>query len=165
MGNPFAKMPQVVVFNDTLLKYASMDIGEPQFSKEVDELLRGQLKGCLYSSGPRSLTCSGLWLSFRRYLRDWFRNRKLQTDYMIGLVHGVKVLIDKHNGKSKLEKERYSSCAIVGNSGILLNSEYGKVIDGHDTIEECKNWRTRILEKGVVKDYSLGHFRKWVTDS
>nr|GMC84814.1 beta-1,6-galactosyltransferase GALT29A [Ipomoea batatas] len=39
IGNPFAKMPIAVVFIDTLLKYASLDIGERQLRKEVDELL------------------------------------------------------------------------------------------------------------------------------
>nr|GME05301.1 beta-1,6-galactosyltransferase GALT29A-like [Ipomoea batatas] len=31
-------MPKAVVFNDILLKYASLYIGEPQLMKEVDEL-------------------------------------------------------------------------------------------------------------------------------
>ncbi|XP_019161874.1 PREDICTED: beta-1,6-galactosyltransferase GALT29A-like [Ipomoea nil] len=143
MGNPFAKMPQAVVFNDTLLKYASLDIGEPHLSKEVDELLEDII--LTLESGKFNL----LWLSFRRYLRDWFRNRKLQTDSMIGLLHGVKVLIDKHNGKSELEKEMYISCAVVGNSGILLNSEYGKVIDGHEVVIRLKNARTGGFERNV----------------
>nr|GMD67293.1 beta-1,6-galactosyltransferase GALT29A [Ipomoea batatas]GMD71328.1 beta-1,6-galactosyltransferase GALT29A [Ipomoea batatas]GMD73857.1 beta-1,6-galactosyltransferase GALT29A [Ipomoea batatas] len=177
IGNPFVKMPKAVVFNDTLLKYASLDIGEPQLRKEVDELLEGNFRThgrhrSFLSSGRyhidlrirsakgvplqlRSPEFNLLWLSFRRYLRDWFRNRKLQTDSMIGLLHGVKVLIDKHNGKSEMERERYSSCAVVGNSGILLNSEYGKVIDGHEVVIRLNNARTGGFERNVGSKTSI----------
>nr|GMC80370.1 beta-1,6-galactosyltransferase GALT29A [Ipomoea batatas] len=68
IGNPFAKMPIAVVFIDTLLKYASLDIGEPQLRKEVDELLEVKLKGTytiLYWSGEA-------YVMKRNHSRCWY---------------------------------------------------------------------------------------------
>nr|GMC82791.1 pollen-specific leucine-rich repeat extensin-like protein 1 [Ipomoea batatas] len=65
IGNPFAKMPIAVVFIDTLLKYASLDIGEPQLRKEVDELLEGSPSrdGSLFSVLVVSTTTTGLLIA------------------------------------------------------------------------------------------------------
>ncbi|MCD7470494.1 hypothetical protein HAX54_010413 [Datura stramonium] len=173
---PFAVKAQKPALNETLLKYASIDIGEPQLKKEVEELLEGNFRGhnrhrSFLSSGKyridiRPRTFRGipvqlrspefyrLWQSFRRHLQDWFRNRKLPKDVMADLVNTVKVPIDRHNGKVGSEK-RYKSCAVVGNSGILLNSAYGELIDSHEAVIRLNNARTGGFEHRVGSKTTL----------
>ncbi|RAL46009.1 hypothetical protein DM860_006163 [Cuscuta australis] len=177
--NPFAKMAQKVVFNETLIKYARLDIGEPQLRKEVEELLEGKFRTLgrhrsFLSSGRhridlrirssngmplqlRSPEFDILWSGFRRSLRDWFRNRRFQTSSMIDFFYEVKALIDKHNGKTEKrnKKRRYSSCAVVGNSGILLNSEQGKLIDGHEVVIRLNNAKIEGYERNVGSKTSI----------
>nr|XP_009770827.1 PREDICTED: CMP-N-acetylneuraminate-beta-galactosamide-alpha-2,3-sialyltransferase 1 isoform X5 [Nicotiana sylvestris] len=168
---PFAAKAQKPVINETLLKYASVDIGEPKLKKEVEELLEGNFRThsrhrSFLSSGRyridiRPRTARGIpvqlrspefyriWQSFRRHLQDWFRNRKFhKEDVMVDLVNTVKVPIDRNNGKVGSEK-RYKSCAVVGNSGILLKSQYGELIDSHEAVIRLNNARTGGFE-GIV---------------
>ncbi|XP_070033681.1 beta-1,6-galactosyltransferase GALT29A isoform X3 [Nicotiana tomentosiformis] len=174
---PFAVKAQKPVINETLLKYASVDIGEPKLKKEVEELLEGNFRThsrhrSFLSSGRyridiRPRTARGipvqlrspefyrLWQSFRRHLQDWFRNRKFhKEDVMVDLVNTVKVPIDRHNGKVGSEK-RYKSCAVVGNSGILLKSQYGELIDSHEAVIRLNNARTGGFEGRVGSKTTL----------
>jgi len=41
------------------------------------------------------------------------------------------------------------SCAIIGNSSILLDTEYGEIIDNHDIVIRCNVARTTGFEKNV----------------
>ncbi|KAJ8563471.1 hypothetical protein K7X08_031923 [Anisodus acutangulus] len=165
---PLAKKP---VLNETLLKYASIDIGEPQLKKDVEELLEGNFRGhnrhrSFLSSGKyridiRPRTARGipvqlrspefyhLLQSFRRHLQDWYKNRKVTNkDVMVDLVNTVKVHVDRHNGK-------YKSCAVVGNSGILLKSAYGELIDSHEAVIRLNNARTGGFEHRVGSKTTL----------
>lgn len=173
---PFAGKAQKPVLNETLLKYASIDIGEPRLKKEVEELLEGNFRGhnrhrSFLSSGKYRIDVSPrtargvsvqlrspefyrLWQSFRRNLQDWFRNRKLPKDVMMDLVSTVKAPIDGHNGLVRSEK-RYKSCAVVGNSGILLKSEYGELIDSHEAVIRLNNARNRGFEHRVGSKTTL----------
>ncbi|KAK4375904.1 hypothetical protein RND71_006581 [Anisodus tanguticus] len=161
---PFAKKP---ILNETLLKYASIDIGEPMLKKDVEELLEGNFGGhnrhrSFLSSGKyridiRPRTARGipvqlrssefyrLWQSFRSHLQDWYRNRKVTNkDVMLDLVTTVKVPIDNVGSKKK-----YKSCAVVGNSGILLKSAYGELIDSHEAVIRLNNARIGGFEHRV----------------
>ncbi|CAH9072688.1 unnamed protein product [Cuscuta europaea] len=174
IGNPFAQKAQKVIFNETLLKYAYIDIGEPRLKKDVEELLEGNFRThgrhrSFLSSGRyhidlrvrssngmplqvRSPEFNILWASFRRYLRDWFHKRLFPIHPMVDFFDKVKFLIDNHESKGVLntnKKKRYSSCAIVGNSGILLNTEYGRLIDGHEIVIRLNNARTGGYERNV----------------
>ncbi|XP_059300356.1 beta-1,6-galactosyltransferase GALT29A isoform X2 [Lycium ferocissimum] len=160
---PFAKKP---VLNETLLKYASIDIGEPQLKKDVEELLEGNFRSghnrhrSFLSSGKyridiRPRTARGipvqlrspefyrLWQSFRRHLQDWYRNRKVYKDVMVDLVNTMGL------------KKRYKSCAVVGNSGILLKSVYGELIDSHEAVIRLNNARTGGFEHRVGSKTTL----------
>ncbi|XP_042456099.1 sialyltransferase-like protein 1 isoform X1 [Zingiber officinale] len=81
---------------------------------------------------------------FRRALRDWFRRRRFDPGVMHDLVDLVKRPIDRHRGLSDtggIENRRYGSCAVVGNSGILLKTSHGGLIDSHDLVIRLNNAR------------------------
>ncbi|KAL2463602.1 uncharacterized protein Fot_53258 [Forsythia ovata] len=108
---PLVKNPEKLVFNATLLKYASIDVGEAQLKQEIEELLegnfrrRGRQKSFLsskkYNIDTRMRPARGislqlrspefyhLWLTFRRYLSDWSQNRRYQSDAMLDLFVSV----------------------------------------------------------------------------
>ncbi|XAR60123.1 Beta-galactoside alpha-2,3-sialyltransferase [Bertholletia excelsa] len=160
------------VFNATLLRLAAVDLGEAQLKHEVEQLLEGNFENqgryrSYLSSGRvrhldvrartsrrmpvqlRSPEFYRLSLEFRRNLQDWWRKMRFQPDVMSELVHLVKVPIDKHYGLLGSLEGRYSSCAVVGNSGILLKSEYGELIDSHEVVIRLNNARTGGFERNV----------------
>lgn len=159
-----AQTPPKPVFNATLLKYAAVDIGEPKLKQEIDELLEGNFRSRgrqrpFLSSGKyhidlrlrsrlRSPESHRLWPSFRRYLGDWSRNRRFYPDIMSNLANEVKVSIDEYNGK-KGSTTRYKTCAVVGNSGILLKTIHGQLIDSHEAVIRLNNARTKRFEPNV----------------
>ncbi|KAL0369536.1 UNVERIFIED_CONTAM: Beta-1,6-galactosyltransferase GALT29A [Sesamum angustifolium] len=175
-GSPSLQTPQKPVFNATLLRYAAIDIGEPALKQEIEGLLEGNFRNrgrqrSFLSSGKyhidvrlrsargtplqlRSPEFYRLWLSFRRYLGDWSRNRRFYSDIMSVLANEVKVLIDEYNGK-KGSREKYNSCAVVGNSGILLNKEFGKLIDSHEAVIRLNNARIASFERNVGAKTSI----------
>ncbi|CAA0825225.1 Glycosyltransferase family 29 (sialyltransferase) family protein [Striga hermonthica] len=153
--------PRRPVFNETLLKHAAVDLNEPRLKREIDYLLEGnfrthgrQSQRSFLSSGDprvdlrnshrlaRGPDFSERLLIFRKYLGDLFRKRGFSSDIMFELADEVKSLIGEHNG-------RYKSCAVVGNSGILLKSDYGAKIDGHEAVIRLNNARTKTFEKNV----------------
>ncbi|KAL3518531.1 hypothetical protein ACH5RR_021120 [Cinchona calisaya] len=175
---PFVEIAKFRVINETLLKYASIDVGEAKLKKEIEELLEGNFgnsgrQRSFLSSGryridvraksarglpvrPRSPEFYKLWLSFRRLLQDWFRNRRFdQPDVMLDLKSLVKDLMDKNGGETKGLGRKYKSCAVVGNSGILLKSENGKLIDSHEVVIRLNNARTGNFERSVGKKTSI----------
>ncbi|XP_062083073.1 beta-1,6-galactosyltransferase GALT29A [Humulus lupulus] len=165
----------VVVFNETLLKFAAIDIAEAQSKQEIDQLLEGNFDSLgrykaftrwrrfnhrdtraqkTSSHGAplllRSPNFYRHWLSFRRVLHDWARTKRYQPEIMSELVRLVKQPIDQHNGLViKGSEVRYSSCAVVGNSGILLKSDYGKLIDNHEVVIRLNNARIESYETKV----------------
>lgn len=176
-SNVLVQIPQRSVLNATLLKYAAIDIGQAQSKQEIEQLLEGNF-GSLgryrtfaawrrfnhrdirarNSMGTplllRSPKFYRYWLDFRRVLHDWARNKRFQPEIMSELVRLVKHHIDKHNGLVDSDK-RYSSCAIVGNSGILLNTDYGELIDGHEVVIRLNNARTEGYEGKVGSKTSI----------
>ncbi|KAK6119856.1 hypothetical protein DH2020_046403 [Rehmannia glutinosa] len=167
--------PKKPVLNETLLRFAAIDIGEPRLKQEIEDLLgnfrtRGRQRSFLssgkYHIDVRLRTARGtplqlrspefyrLWLSFRRYLGDWSRKRRFYSDTMSNLVNEVKFLIDEYNGK-KGSKGLYKSCAVVGNSGILLKSDYGKLIDRHEAVIRLNNARIASFERNVGKKTNI----------
>ncbi|KAL5579913.1 hypothetical protein UlMin_012355 [Ulmus minor] len=175
--NIMAETPPEPVFNATLLKFAAIDVGEAQSKQEIEQLLEGNLDSLgrykTFASWRRSnhrdirsRTSNGLnfslrspnfyrhLLAFRRVLHDWARTKRFQPEIMSELVTLVKQPIDKHNGLVGLEK-RYSSCAVVGNSGILLNSDFGELIDSHEAVIRLNNARIENYERKVGSKTSI----------
>ncbi|XP_010271703.1 PREDICTED: beta-1,6-galactosyltransferase GALT29A-like [Nelumbo nucifera] len=168
----------VPVFNSTLLRHAAIDMGEAQAKQEVEQLLEGnfgapgggrsisswqRLNHLDVRSRPsvsklpinfRSPKYYRLWLDFRRILRDWSRNKRYQPEIMSELISLVKRPLDRHYGFGDSDRP-YASCAVVGNSGILLKSEYGGLIDSHEIVIRLNNARTEGFQRNVGSKTSI----------
>ncbi|KAG7653529.1 Glycosyl transferase family 29 [Arabidopsis suecica] len=168
-------MTEEIVFNETLLEFAAIDPGEPKFKQEVDlisdydhtrrshrrhfssmsrpsEQPRHGSRDIASSKFPVTLRSSQVyryWSEFKRNLRLWARRRAYEPNIMLDLIGLVKNPIDVHNGVVSISSERYSSCAVVGNSGTLLISQYGGLIDKHEIVIRLNNAKTERFEKKV----------------
>ncbi|GMN61076.1 hypothetical protein TIFTF001_030169 [Ficus carica] len=168
---------EMVMFNETLLNFAAIDLAEEKSKQEISQLLDGDFDSLgrykAFTSWRRfnhrdirARTSNGAsllirspnfyrqWLAFRRVLHDWSRNKRYQPEIMSELIRLVKNPIDKYNGIISSDK-RYSSCAVVGNSGILLNSDYGQIIDGHEAVIRLNNARIESYERKVGSKTSI----------
>jgi hypothetical protein len=166
--------PPVFEFNSTLLKYASIDIGEPRAKKEIEQLLEGNFASQgryrtfaswrrFNNHDTRARSSNGMpvllrspqfyryWLEFRRVLHEWARKKTFfQPNIMSDLIKSVKFPIDRRD-----DNRRYSSCAVVGNSGILLKSDRGKLIDSHEFVIRLNNAKTTGFEYNVGSKTSV----------
>lgn len=88
-------------------------------------------------------------------MQNWFRNRRFEQDIMSNMVNLVKGSIDRYNGVGVSARTRYKSCAVVGNSGILLKSEFGKLIDSHEVVIRLNNARTGSFKRNVGSKTSI----------
>lgn len=171
--NVIAPRPPAFVFNSTLLKFASVDLGEAKSKREIEQLLESNFGGPRTyktyatwrrfnhydkksrhsNSFPvafRSPAFYRHWLDFRRALGSWVRKKRFTTarEIMPELVRLIKNPLDRHNGLVGSD-QRYSTCAVVGNSGILLNNAYGKLIDSHEIVIRLNNAKTDHYESKV----------------
>lgn len=86
-----------------------------------------------------------LFPEFRRSLQSWIRNLYFQPEVILDLKNLVKRPLDLHyaaNGSEHVNS-LYKSCAVVGNSGILLKGEHGQFIDSHEMVIRLNNARTQ----------------------
>ncbi|TXG73631.1 hypothetical protein EZV62_002210 [Acer yangbiense] len=165
-----------VVFNSTLLKYAAIDVAEDKSKQEIEQLLEGNFAnhGRLrtfatwrkfhHDIRPRSSSSLPVmlrspmfyryWLDFRRNLNNWARKKRFQADVMNELVTLFKHPIDRYNGLNGSDK-KYGSCAVVGNSGILLKKNHGELIDSHEMVIRLNNARTERYEQNVGSKTSV----------
>ncbi|URE28507.1 sialyltransferase family domain containing protein [Musa troglodytarum] len=156
--------------NATLLRLAAVEAGEAELRKDVDDILDGTFPSGHRGVAGWRLRTHLDWRQenhlevlrrneprfphrlrgpkdyralpdFRRPLRDWFRRRRFHPGVMSELVELIKRPIDRHRGRPDTKTERYGSCAVVGNSGILLNNDHGGLIDGHDLVIRLNNAR------------------------
>ncbi|KAF8116209.1 hypothetical protein N665_0020s0062 [Sinapis alba] len=184
LGSTSGFMTEEVVFNETLLEFAAIDPGEPKFNQEVDLISdydntrrshrryfssmsrpidsrrRGGSSRYVPSSKfpvtlRSSLQVSRYWSEFKRNLRLWTRTRKAYEPHiMLDLVRLIKNPIDSHKN-GVVSPSRYSSCAVVGNSGTLLNSLYGELIDNHEIVIRLNNAKTQRFENKVGSKTSI----------
>lgn len=158
-------------FNSSMLRYAEIDVSEERFKNETEQLLEGSLashgRHRTYGTwrrfshrDPNGRTFHGVretlrspmfyryWLDFRRNLRNWARNKRFQPDVMDDLIRLVKRPLDRHSGRPASDR-RHASCAVVGNSGILLQSGHGKLIDSHEAVIRLNNARIENFGRDV----------------
>ncbi|XP_058107570.1 beta-1,6-galactosyltransferase GALT29A-like [Magnolia sinica] len=167
--NAIAAVPPVV-FNSTLLRLAGIEVGEAETRQEVNHLLEGKFgvlghtrsisswKQYNLDERPRSSRqipiqlrspkYYRIWPEFLKCLRNWFHNKKFQPEIMSELIGLIKHPLDQHYGIASA-KRRYSSCAVIGNSGILLNNENGELIDSHEIVIRLNNARIEGYQRHV----------------
>ncbi|GLJ56073.1 hypothetical protein SUGI_1203780 [Cryptomeria japonica] len=124
------------------------------------------------------------WPVFRRALRSWVQNKRFEPTVMAELIDLVKVPLDEHYMKVSLAEQQrsgnpldsrisyrpdqqafplnqagqrrgYRSCAVVGNSGILLQKPHGPLIDSHDMVIRLNNARTAGFQNNVGSKTTL----------
>eukprot|EP00249_Psilotum_nudum_P037037 c9341_g1_i1 orf=344-1768(+) len=96
---------------------------------------------------------------FRRSLQGWVQNKHYDPQIMKQLLRLVKDPVDKHyikKGYKNVELGKpYKACAVVGNSGILLNRSYASLIDSHDMVMRLNNARITGFERFVGSKTTL----------
>lgn len=111
--------------------------------------MRKKLAGWQLEIFYNSNLWSPFWPKMRALLKNWVDNRRFEPEVMQNLVKYVRRPIEGENPK------RYSTCAVVGNSGILLNSSYGGDIDQHEMVMRINNARTLGFESFVGKKTTI----------
>ncbi|KAL6903666.1 hypothetical protein ACP4OV_004479 [Aristida adscensionis] len=118
-----------------LMELAAVDPAAAAVLQAAERLLEGNL-----SRSPAAHRDAAV-----RGLRDWLGRQRFEPGVMAELVDLIKRPIDRYNGVigdgdgGGEEVPRYASCAVVGNSGILLEREHGELIDGHDLVVRLNN--------------------------
>ncbi|CAD6263138.1 unnamed protein product [Miscanthus lutarioriparius] len=82
-----------------------------------------------------------------RGLRDWLGRQRFDPHVMAELLDLIKRPIDRYAAgggerdehDDDVDMRPYASCAVVGNSGILLAREHGALIDSHDLVIRLNN--------------------------
>ncbi|KAF7009919.1 hypothetical protein CFC21_024403 [Triticum aestivum] len=112
----------------TLMELAAVDPAATAVLQAAKKLLEGNM-----SRAPEEHRDVAV-----RGLRDWLRRQRFDPGVMSELVDLIKSPIDRHSGRDA-DGGKYASCAVVGNSGILLTSERGDNIDGHELVIRINN--------------------------
>ncbi|KAI4383746.1 hypothetical protein MLD38_009550 [Melastoma candidum] len=161
-------------FDPVLLSLASNYTSDAMFGAEIERLLQGNFsrqarirtfsmwrrianRHDVSSSQGGSIDDPRLywyWMDFRRNLRDWSIKRRFDNEVMFDLAELVKHPLDVQDGRGGGGR-KYRSCAVIGNSGILLEKEYGKLIDSHEVVVRLNNARIRGYERSVGSRTSI----------
>ncbi|KAJ0605845.1 putative beta-galactoside alpha-2,3-sialyltransferase [Helianthus annuus] len=156
------------VFNDTLLTFAGVDLGDFSLRHNVEHLVDGDFRNIRTNfqrsfrsigryrldTGARSVRGGStevnlhqIQMIFRQNLEKWWRNRRFDPDVMSNMVNDLK--------SSLTVGRKYKTCAVVGNSGILLKTNLGEVIDSHEFVIRLNNARIGGYERFVGSKTSL----------
>lgn len=99
------------------------------------------------------------WTEFRLVLKTWVQNKRFHPRVMAELHDLVKTPLDRHYNTTRAVDIRpgkpYRSCAVVGNSGILLQKTQGPLIDSHEMVIRLNNARTGGFQNSVGSKTTL----------
>ncbi|PWA96081.1 Glycosyl transferase, family 29 [Artemisia annua] len=175
-NTPHEETKKTHVFNSTVLQFSAVDLAENSLRQNVEQLVGGNMQGLdkrsfLYAGkhridirarsargvpvNLRSPEFYRLWLEFRRYLQTWWRNHKFQDDVMSEMANVVRNFKRGFNESDLGGNGKFRTCAVVGNSGILLKSDLGGEIDGNEFVIRLNNARTSGFERNVGSKTSL----------
>lgn len=110
-----------------LAELAAADPAASAVLRAAERLLEGNL-----TRAPPELRAAAV-----RGLRDWLGRQRFEPGVMSELVDLIKRPIDRQ--ASGGARRPYASCAVVGNSGILLAREHGALIDSHELVVRLNN--------------------------
>lgn len=118
----------------TLAELAAADTAASAVLRAAERLLEGNL-----TRAPPERRDAAV-----RGLREWLGRQRFEPQVMAELVDLIKRPLDRwHYGAGASDSDDgrrpYASCAVVGNSGILLAREHGALIDGHDLVIRLNN--------------------------
>lgn len=168
------KLPPL--FNVTLLTFAAVDLADDSLRHDVEQLMDGDFQS-VKTNRQRSFLSAGryrldigatsvrgtptdlrspefreLWMEFRLHLRDWWRHHRFDPEVMLNMVDIFRPA--EPTGNLAVGR-KYRSCAVVGNSGILLKTNLGKAIDSHEFVIRLNNARIGGFERFVGSKTSL----------
>ncbi|THU53439.1 hypothetical protein C4D60_Mb10t14410 [Musa balbisiana] len=180
--------------NATLYNLTDAEAGGLELQQEVLDLMGGRIES-VYAAGGRSRIISiwrsmryagsrpgllarlrfparpehpdrgRLFQEFRWRLSDWFLDsRGLQPEVMSELIERIKRPIDRHYGYPHTGRP-YATCAVVGNSGVLLKSAHGRLIDGHDLVIRLNNARAAGYQQHVVTKTTISFINSSILHS
>lgn len=194
-ARPSHRRPAVSSINQTLLRYAEIELGDPEERQRINRLLDGSI-----GSGSRSISSwrraiehddllqlprprgaasqrerqrqrhgipfhlfhpryTPYWTEFRRVLKYWVQNKRFHPRVMAELGDLVKTPLDRHYNATRTVNIRpgqsYRSCAVVGNSGILLQKTQGPLIDSHEMVIRLNNARIGGFQNNVGSKTTL----------
>ncbi|PWA53016.1 Glycosyl transferase, family 29 [Artemisia annua] len=151
-----------------LMTFASVDLADDALKHDVKELIEGDFrvaqsirrrsymsKGRFHLDiGPRSQITGGpmdmasqefntLWSKVSGHIDNWWAHHRFKPDIMSNMVN----VLDS--------RQKYKTCAVVGNSGNLLENNLGETINSHEFVIRLNNARIRGFEKFVGSKTSL----------
>ena len=100
----------------------------------------------------------------RVLLKNWVANRKFNPGIMHELLTNIKDPIDEsymhivglnYHLRNITRGQKYKTCAVVGNSGVLLQRNYSNLIDDHDMVMRINNARTSGFEDFVGRKTTI----------
>ncbi|XP_062183566.1 sialyltransferase-like protein 3 [Phragmites australis] len=115
-------------YDATLMELSAVDPAASAVLRAAERLLEGNMSRA--PADHRDAAVQGL--------RDWLSRQRFEPGVMSELVDLIKRPIDRYVG-ARDERRRYASCAVVGNSGILLATEHGALIDRHELVVRLNN--------------------------
>jgi beta-1,6-galactosyltransferase len=118
----------------TLAELAAADPAASAVLRAAERLLEGNL-----TRAPPERRDAAV-----RGLREWLGRQRFEPQVMAELVDLIKRPLDRwHYGAGASDNDDgrrpYASCAVVGNSGILLAQKHGALIDSHDLVIRLNN--------------------------
>ncbi|KAL8136818.1 hypothetical protein V2J09_002819 [Rumex salicifolius] len=128
IGHGIPNLPVPEVNFTKLSELAEFDAEEDSPAEEILNLLEETL-----DENVRSTKHHVANLRRARPLIAYWSDRRFQTD----LPPPDKILSNLLGFIGR--RKKYSSCAVVGNSGILLDADYGAEIDSHEVVIRLKN--------------------------
>ncbi|RRT65084.1 hypothetical protein B296_00039924 [Ensete ventricosum] len=181
--------------NGTLYLLSAAEPGAVELRKDVEDLLGGSLDSADAAGGrfrhisiwrrgvkpgdrsagvmarlrfpamPEHPEHGRVFPEFRRLLGDWYHDRRaFRPEVLSELVRRIKRPVDQHHGYPDTGRP-YATCAVVGNSGILLKSEHGDLIDGHDLVIRLNNARVEGYQRHVGAKTTLSFINSNVLHS
>ena len=157
------------IANDsTFLAFVMSEPGAEHEKHMIKGILEESLLDPFARSGQRAGGISGrrpsrlpspnyapFWPQYRALLRARMAMKRYDPTVLQSLLVTIKEPIDRHHqsrhpsSEPQQQQRRFASCAVVGNSGIVLSNTYGEAIDAHEAVVRLNNARARGFEKHV----------------